>query len=734
MKFLLFLLITIPCFADWTEIRSPHFTIITETSAKKGQEVAHSLEQVRAVFANQFPQLNLDSGKEMIVFVTEDWQGLSALIPDYSKRSNRKLGGMFNSSVLRNYMFLRLDSSDYLSTIYHEYTHYVIGLNYDNVPVWLNEGLAEFFGELQVFKNEVRLGSVNKGAIRYFTKNPFPDIAPIAQADRNSPLYNEANKASSLYKMAWQITHYAFMSEKGREGQYIFKLLDLAQKGVPSKQAMEAVFGDLNELKKTLKRRWKKGRYPVMTIKTQQLLEKTRYEKQVLTQEQVDAHLGAYYAYSRNGTLDMNRVNQLMPHKDQPGIALNLGIMLRHLEEPQKAQKLLQESQDQNDWITHYIQARLADDDKQAAAQHLDQAIQLNPGLAHLYFRQSIALVSQDRELALRYALRTVQLDRGSFYYRQHLARVLLITRRYDHAIQHGQLAMLMARTDQERDRVLKRIIEPAVEAKGINGELEGGDKNSGHASNKERPAGRSRDGKIKVGNATFIEHDAIEGATQTTRDGVTIIEYGAKETGGRLESTAEAPTLQDVKRNSYYQTPLMHALWEKDEAKALALLKEGRGHDEISRYEERPLHLAAERGYLEVAKQLLAAGAEHSPRDKDGFTPLILAARAGHVDVLQLLHEAGADLEATDNHGTSALMWAGFFNRMKPTKYLLNKRASKTQTDKLGHTAIDYVDQRLHRKLHILMYQLGIRPGKAGRIKNKDRSELAIRRFKGAL
>ena len=65
----------------------------------------------------------------------------------------------------------------------------------------------------------------------------------------------------------------------------------------------------------------------------------------------------------------------------------------------------------------------------------------------------------------------------------------------------------------------------------------------------------------------------------------------------------------------------------------------------------------ACNKGYLEIVKCLLAAGADKDKADNDGSTPLIEAASGGHVEIVQLLLSAGADKDKANNDGETALI-----------------------------------------------------------------------------
>jgi hypothetical protein len=86
------------------------------------------------------------------------------------------------------------------------------------------------------------------------------------------------------------------------------------------------------------------------------------------------------------------------------------------------------------------------------------------------------------------------------------------------------------------------------------------------------------------------------------------------------------------------------------------------------------PLHYAAWKGHVEIARLLLQNGAEVNVRSNGGSTPLHCSAWNGHVDILHLLVENGADLEAQDNDGERALHWAAYSGHLPFIQELISR------------------------------------------------------------
>ena len=69
-----------------------------------------------------------------------------------------------------------------------------------------------------------------------------------------------------------------------------------------------------------------------------------------------------------------------------------------------------------------------------------------------------------------------------------------------------------------------------------------------------------------------------------------------------------------------------------------------------------RPLHVAAFNGSLEIASQIIEAGADINVRDANQRTPLLHAGRAGQLQMMDYLLQHGADPAAKDDEGRDVL------------------------------------------------------------------------------
>lgn len=88
---------------------------------------------------------------------------------------------------------------------------------------------------------------------------------------------------------------------------------------------------------------------------------------------------------------------------------------------------------------------------------------------------------------------------------------------------------------------------------------------------------------------------------------------------------------------------------------------------------------VAARSGDLQRLKQLRAHGAPFDQLDRYGQTALMLAAARGHAEVARWLAESGTDLNRTAKYGLSALMLAALYGHIDVAHALLAAGADQT-------------------------------------------------------
>lgn len=183
----------------WTEVRSPHFVVITNSSEKQGRRVADQFERMRSVFQVAFPKLQIDPGSPIIVLAIKDEKDFTALEPQaYLAKGSLKLGGLFLRAPDKNYVLMRLDAEgDHpYSVVYHEYTHLLLSKSAEWMPLWLNEGLAEFYQNSDIHEKDVSLGEPSAENLALLKQSKLLPLATLFTVDEKSPYYHEENKGS----------------------------------------------------------------------------------------------------------------------------------------------------------------------------------------------------------------------------------------------------------------------------------------------------------------------------------------------------------------------------------------------------------------------------------------------------------------------------------------------------------------------------------------------------------
>jgi len=464
----------------WVEVRSPHFTVVTDAGDKQGRRVADQFERMRWVFQKLFPQSDVDPIAPVVVIAVKNKKGLEPLEPEaYRGKDKLALTGLFQRTPDRNYILMRLDAqgSHPWSTIYHEYTHLELGSGIEWLPLWLNEGLAEFFENTEIRDKDVLLGEPSENNLLYLQQHSLIPLPVLFRVDAASPYYHEEQQGSMFYAESWALVHYLETTDAREHTQRVSTYIRLISQNQDPVVAGKEAFGDLTELEETLENYIRRGQYTYFRLTSAAYSyfrvttasmpgQEAPFDVQALTSPEADA-IRADFLAGGGRTADARALLSSVLQADPTNVQAletmgQLEMRGEHLEEAKKwYQQVL--TVDQRDYRAHYYSAVLrmmqgsTSDDVES---DLRTAIQLNPHFAPAYDRLAALYANRRTNLeeAHRLDLRAVQLDPGSLNYRLNTANVLMMLGRYPDALSVLKVAQQMAKTPLEA-AVVQRLV-----------------------------------------------------------------------------------------------------------------------------------------------------------------------------------------------------------------------------------------------------------------------------------
>jgi len=238
---------------NWIEIRSPHFLVLSNAGEKEGRHVAAQFENIRALFHAVFSKARVDPGKPTIIFALRNEDSLKIFLPSYGTNPNaKKLAGLFLARPDMNFALVRTDASSTASneyhTLYHEYTHSILRMNFRGLPLWLDEGFAEFYGSTQFDGHTASFGMPDANLLRLLQREQLIPVAALVSTDSSSPLYNAREHSGMFYAESWAIVHYFMLSPDVKKDALLDKFLATLQSTDDPIEAARQSFGELRKL------------------------------------------------------------------------------------------------------------------------------------------------------------------------------------------------------------------------------------------------------------------------------------------------------------------------------------------------------------------------------------------------------------------------------------------------------------------------------------------------------
>src|ERR1700723_2629991 len=287
----------------WFEARSPNFIVVSNAGEKQARKTAIRFEQIRAVFRRSLEFANKQESPVITILAVKDEESVKALLPEYWAKGHAHPAGMFMDNTNLYFAVVQLEAPGLnpYTTIYHEYFHSLTAPYFPNLPVWVSEGMAEFYGSTDILDSGVRLGQADPELIEELKQGGFMPLEVLFKVDHSSPYYNEQNKTSIFYAESWALTHYLMIGDKASHKPMLAAYLDAVSQGATPEQAAAKGFGDLTHLQSALEGYVRRNSFYILKNSAPPEIPQSDLKVRELSEAEVDVYRGGFQTIRGNG-------------------------------------------------------------------------------------------------------------------------------------------------------------------------------------------------------------------------------------------------------------------------------------------------------------------------------------------------------------------------------------------------------------------------------------------------
>lgn len=449
---------------SWVQIASPHFVVVANSSEKQGRRIADQFERMRSLFHALFPKAQMDAtGAPIIVLAVNDDKDFRALEPqEFLAKGSLKLGGLFLEAADKNYVLMRVDAEgDHpYAVIYHEYTHFLLRQSAEWMPLWMNEGMAEFYQNTDIHEKDASLGQPSIEDILVLRQNRLLPLPTLLTVDHKSPYYHEENKGSIFYAESWALMHYIETGDAQQKTHRMADYTNLVSQKVDPVTAATQAFGDLKKLQADLENYVQRGSFRYFKMTTATEVDDSSLKVQPLTPTQADAIRADFLAYNSReaeaqallGHVLQEDPKNVQAHETKGFLEFREG----HIEEARKWYEQAVQLDSQS-FLSHYYFAVMTmtghpGADQQRVENSLRTAIKLNPSFDPAFDRLAVLLAMQRKNLdeARTVELTAISLEPSNVGYRINMANILMMMNNLKGALQVIEAAAKLAKTEAD--------------------------------------------------------------------------------------------------------------------------------------------------------------------------------------------------------------------------------------------------------------------------------------------
>ena len=227
----------------WSVVRSRNFIFISSAGEKKTREIAEDLETLAAALRRLNPEFKADAPNPTRVIVFNRRTEAQPYFKLLLDREEANVSGVYVAQKQGGSMLINLGSSSKERTPFHELVHNLMSTSGMNAPLWLDEGLAEYFGNADVRRGAIRAGGPVSGHIEAMRRREKTiPLKQLLNVVRESDTYNLPAGQQQFYAQSWAAVDW-LMREGGENQQKFYDFVRDLRDGAAVETALQNRYG-----------------------------------------------------------------------------------------------------------------------------------------------------------------------------------------------------------------------------------------------------------------------------------------------------------------------------------------------------------------------------------------------------------------------------------------------------------------------------------------------------------
>jgi len=197
----------------WTGARTAHLEVVTDAPREVALRVALRLENLHQALAALLPPLVVEASPVQVI-VFRDASLARAYAPTWRGLKD-EVAGFSHAGPDRRRVVFADDQGRTPSVAQHEYVHSLLDVSSPDAPLWLNEGLAEYFSTLTTDDRRAVLGAPVYAHLEWLAAHDLMPLSRLFAIGHASPEYHEGDRRGTFYAQSWALTHLLLSRSEG---------------------------------------------------------------------------------------------------------------------------------------------------------------------------------------------------------------------------------------------------------------------------------------------------------------------------------------------------------------------------------------------------------------------------------------------------------------------------------------------------------------------------------------